>query len=154
MKTKLINFFAILTLAVIISSCVKKDHVCYRFEVYNATDTPITVRLSSWGSYQMYINGTYDSKYKFHAEETINSNSSLIFSIEVGDNPDPKKIPSSLTPAWEYITAIECNGVAIPKAYFANRENWELNVAPQINGTFTSVGLLISPELIEQFRNN
>lgn len=108
--------------------------------------------MSSWGSYAMFINSIYDSKYKFHEEETIKPHSSLIFSTEVGDDPDPFEIPSSLTPAWEYITAIKCNGVTIPKEYFANRKNWELGVAPQINGTFTSIDLYISPELIEQFR--
>ena len=112
----------------------------------------MTVNLSSWGKYTMFINGLYDSKYKFHKVETIEPHSSLIFNREVGDDPDPYTIPSSLTPAWEYITTIECDGVTIPKEYFTNRENWELNVANQLNGTFTIINLCISPKLIEQFR--
>lgn len=155
MKTlmkRAIKLFAILALTVIASSCVKEGHVCYRFEIYNATDAPMTVTISSWGGYNIYINDMYDSDYKFHEVETIQSHSSLMFSTEVGDDPDPCRIPSSLVPAWEYITAIECNGVTIPKAYFTNQENWELNVASQINGTFTLINLYILPELIEQFR--
>lgn len=138
-----IKLFLIISLAIIVSSCVKEDHVCYRFEVYNTSNAPITIHLSSWGNYSMYINDMYDSKYKFHEVETIKPQSSLTFSIEVGDNPNPYKIPSSLTPAWEYVTAIECNGETIPKEYFANLDNWELSVANQINGTFTSIRLYI-----------
>lgn len=149
---QVIKLFAILALIVIVSSCSKEDHVCYHFEVHNATETPMTVNISSWGSYIMYINGVYNSKYKFHEVETIKPHSSLTFSIEVGDNPDPVGIPSSLTPAWEYITAIECDGVSIPKEYFANPENWESSFAALISGKFKSITLCISPELIEQFR--
>lgn len=146
---QVIKLLTVLILVIITSSCVKEGHVCYRFEVYNTTDTPMTVHLSSWGNYSMYINDLYDSKYKFHEVETIKPYSSLIFSTEVGDDPNPNEIPSSLIPAWEYITAIECNGITISKEYFTNPTNWELSVAPQINGTFTSISLNISSELIE-----
>ena len=138
----------------IVSSCVKEGCVCYRFEVYNLTNTPMTVHLSSWGSYSMYINGLYSSKYKFHEVETIQSKSSLIFSAEVGDDPDPYQIPASIIPAWEHIVAIECNGVAIPKEYFSNPENWEINVANQINGTFSNISLYISTDLVERISQN
>lgn len=140
----------IMALSFMLSSCVKEGHVNYSFEVYNATKTPMTVHLSSWGNYTMYINGMYDSAYKFHEVESIVPGSYLMFSASVGDDPDPWHIPASLTPAWEYITAIECGGVTIPKAYFSNQENWELNPAFQINGTFTTINLVITPELIEQ----
>lgn len=149
-----LKLITILALTILISSCVKEGYVCYRFQVYNLTETSLKIHLSSWGSYQMYINDMYDSKYKFHDVEMIQPNSSLIFSTEVGDEPDPLKIPPSLIPAWEYITAIECNGVAIPKEYFTNPKNWELSTAPQINGTFTHITLYISPELIEQLRQD
>ena len=142
----------ILSFIMVMASCVKEGHVCYRFEIYNGTDTPMTINLSSWGKYSMYINNVYSSSYKFHRTENIESNSSLIFSGDVGDDPDPNVIPASLTPAWEYILSIECDGVEIPKEYFSNLNNWELNVANQINGTFTQISLLISSELIEQFR--
>lgn len=148
------KFFSILTLALIMASCTKEDSVSYRFEVQNLTDTSITVKLSSWGSYNIAINGMFDSKYKFQEVETIKPNGSLTFSKNVGGNSEPYEIPSSLTPAWEYITAIECDGVTIPKEYFTKRENWELNVEHQINGTFTYIKLYILPELIEQIRNN
>ena len=144
----------LIMLTIIVSSCVKEGHVSYRFEVYNATETPMTIHLSSWGGYSMYVNGMYDSKYKFHQMETIIPHSSLIFSKEVGDNPDPYTIPTSLTPPWEYITAIEINGITIPKAYFTNRENWELGVATQMNGTFTSISLIITPDLLDQLSPN
>lgn len=144
----------LMILTVIVSSCVKEGHVNYRFEVHNATEMPMTIHLSSWGGYNMYVNGMYDSKYKYHEIETINSHSSLIFSKEVGDDPDPYHIPTSLTLAWEYITAIDINGVTIPKAYFANRKNWELSVATQINGTFTSIRLIITPDLLDQLSPN
>lgn len=140
-----------LTLVFILSSCVKEGYVNYSFKVHNATKIPMTVHLSSWGNYTMYINGMYDSAYKFHKMESIEPGSYLMFSTSVGDDPDPWHIPASLTPAWEYITAIECTGVIIPKEYFSNRENWELNPAFQINGTFTIISLVITPELIEQF---
>jgi len=102
----------------------------------------------------MYINGSYDSRHKFQEFETIKPGSQLLFETQVGDDPDPWEIPPSLTPAWDYIVAIECNGVTIPKEYFSNRENWELNVINQINGTFTHVDIVISPELIEQLVQN
>lgn len=146
--------FLILVLAITASSCVKEGHVCYRFQVYNTTDIPMTVHLSSWGEYAVYINDLYDSQYKFHQMETIKSGSSLIFDTQVGDNPDPYEIPLSIIPAWEYVVAIECNGVTIPKEYFSNRENWEFNVANQINGTFSEINLNVSPELIEQLLQN
>lgn len=135
------KLFAIFALAVTASSCVKEGHICYRFEIYNNTGMPMTVSLSSWGGYTMSINGMYDSSYKFHEVEVIKPYSSLMFSKTVGGDPAPYGIPPSLTPAWEYITAIDCNGVAIPKEYFANRENWETNVAWQINGTFMHIVL-------------
>lgn len=150
----LVKYFFILLFLSIVSSCVKEGHVCYRFEIYNSTDTQMTINLSSWGKYSMYINGMYSSDYKFHKTENIQPYSSLIFSGDVGDDPDPHVIPTSLTPAWEYILSIECDGIEIPKEYFSNPDNWELNVGHQINGTFTHIGLLISPELIEQFRKN
>ncbi len=147
------EFSFILLLIGVLSSCTKEGHVSYSFEVYNQTeDTSLTVSLSSWGGYMMYINGMYDSGYKFHQEEAIRPNSSLGFAKSVGDAPDPYKIPSSLTPPWEYITAIECDGVSIPKEYFGNPANWEIQPAFQINGTFSYITLLITPELIEQFR--
>lgn len=148
-----VKFSFILLLIGVLSSCVKEGHVCYSFEVYNQTgDSPLTVSLSSWGGYTMYINGMYESGYKFHQEEAIRPNSYLGFVKSVGDDPDPNKIPSSLTPAWEYITAMECGGVSIPKEYFGNPANWEIQPAFQINGTFSLITLRITPELIEQFR--
>ena len=107
------------------SSCVKEGDVCYRFEIFNGTDKPMTMNLSSWGNYSMYINGTYSSDYKFHPTEAIKSHSSLIFDKIVGDNPDPYEIPSSLTLPWEYIKLIECDGVEIPKEYYSNINNWD-----------------------------
>lgn len=125
----------------------------YSFQVRNhIEDKPITVRLSSWGGYTMYINGIYDSDYKFHEVVTINPRSDLGFSKSVGDDPNPFAIPTSLTPAWEYITAIECDGVSIPKEYFGNPQNWEIQPGFQINGTFTEIKIEITAELIEQFR--
>lgn len=148
-----VRFFFILLLIGVTSSCVKEGHVQYSFEVYNLTkDKPMMVHLSSWGGYTMYINGIYDSGYRFHKEETIKPNSYLMFAKSVGDDPNPFAIPASLTSAWEYITAIACDGVSIPKEYFCNPENWEIQPAFQINGTFTNITLLITPELIEQFR--
>lgn len=148
MKTfQLFNLLIALAVILTFTSCVEEGHVCYRFEIHNSTDGPMKINLSSWGEYSVYINGTYDSTYKFHEEETINPHSHLTFSKEIGDDPDPYKIPASLTPAWEYITAITCNGVSIPKEYFTDEKNWKLNVAYQINGTFTSIGLNITPEL-------
>lgn len=141
---------AVFMLVFAVASCVKEGHVCYRFEVFNLTDAPMTVRLSSWGVYQMYINGTYNSKHRFQSEETIHANNSLIFSTEVGDEPDPFEIPASLTPAWEHIVSISCNGIDIPKAYFADRGHWDLSSVNQINGTFTIITLVITPELLEQ----
>lgn len=138
----------ILALALATCSCVKEGHVCYRFVVLNATSEPMNVRLSSWGKYTMYINGQYDSRHKFTEVETIDPNSTLIFDVQIGDDPDPNVIPSSLTPAWEYIESIEIDGVRIPKEYYANRDNWDLAVLNQINGTFTKIGLAITPELI------
>lgn len=142
--------FLILVLVIAASSCVKKGYVCYRFEVCNATDAPMTVHLSSWGRYTVSINGMYDSGCKFHDVETIKSGASLIFNAQVGDNPNPHEIPSSIVPAWNYIVAIECNEKTIPKEYFSNRENWELNVANQINGTFSEIRLVITPEQLSQ----
>jgi len=148
------NFLILILLTFTISSCVKEGHVCYRFDIYNGTDTPMTINLSSWGNYNIYINGMYDSEYKFHPTEAIAAHSSLMFDKSVGDNPDPYAIPASLTPPWEYITSIECGGVVIPKEYYSNINNWDFGVASQINGTFTHIELLITPELIEQFRND
>lgn len=148
-----VKIFFILLLIGVASSCVKEGHVMYSFEVYNLTkDKPMTVHLSSWGGYTMYINGLYDSDYKFHEVVTINPRSDLGFTKSVGDDPNPRTIPASLTPAWEYITAIECDGVSIPKEYFGNPENWEIQPAFQINGTFSEIRLEITAELIEQFR--
>lgn len=149
-----IKIFVIFALAIIASSCTKENQVCYRFEVHNAINMPMTIRLSSWGNYEMYINNIFDSKYEFHEVEIINPHSGLIFSKTVGDDPDPYEIPLGLKPGWKYISAIECDGVSIPKAYFVNQENWERRVASQINGIFTIYSFIISPELIEQFRTN
>ena len=143
---RVVKLFIIVVIVGLVSSCVKENHVCYRFEVCNVTETPITIHLSSWGGYSMYINEMYDSKYKFHDLETIEPHSSLIFSTEVGGDPDPYKIPSSLIPAWKYITAIECGGEAIAKEYFNDPENWKLSVARQMNGTFTHIRLLIEKQ--------
>ena len=85
---------------------------------------------------------------------TITSLSSLSFEALGGDDTYPGQIPMSLTPEWEYLESIECNGVTIPKEYFSNRENWELNPAFQINGTFTHISITITSELIEQFSLN
>ena len=147
-----VNFFFILLIIGVVSSCVKEGHVCYRFEIYNGTDTPMTMNLSSWGNYIMFINGIYNSEYKFHPTEAIKSHSSLIFDKIVGDDPDPYAIPTSLTLPWEYIKSIECDGVEIPKEYYSNINNWDLGVARQINGVFSGIKLVITPELIEQFR--
>ncbi len=38
--------------------------------------------------------------------------------------------------------------MAIPKEYFTNKEKWEIGVANQINGTFTSISLSVLPELV------
>lgn len=86
--------------------------------------------------------------------EAIRTRWTLIISTEVGDEPNPYEIPASVTPAWKYITAIECNGVAIPKEYFTNAENWELSTTSPINGTFTHINLYISQELIDQLLVN
>lgn len=149
-----IHILKLFILAFMLSSCVKEGHVAYRFELFNATGSPMIVHLSSWGRYSVSVNGLYDSSHKFHEKETITSHSSLIFETQVGFDPDPWQIPLSLTPAWEYVKSIECNGVTIPKEYFSNLENWDLGVANQINGTFTIISLVISPELIEQFSQN
>lgn len=147
-----VKIFFVLLLIVITSSCVKEGHVMYTFMVY--TEKPITVRLSSWGGYTMYVNGAYDSNYKFHEVVTIDPYSYLGFTKSVGDYPSASAIPASLTPAWEYIIAIECEGVSIPKEYFKNPQNWEIQPAFQINGTFTDIRLDITAEVIEQFRQN
>jgi hypothetical protein len=38
--------------------------------------------------------------------------------------------------------------MAIPKEYFTNKEKWEIGVANQINGIFTSINLSVLPELV------
>lgn len=148
------RIFIVIALAIMSVSCVKEGHVCYRFEIVNATEKDMTVRLSQWGNYAMYINLVYDSEYSFHEVETIKAHSSLIFSTDVGDNPDPRSIPPSITPAWEYIKAIECNGVAIDKEYFTDIKNWELAAVSQINGKFTMITLVVTPELLERLNND
>ena len=121
-----VNIFCILLLIGVASSCQKEGNVCYRFEIYNGTEKPMTMNLSSWGNYIVFINGIYNSEYKFHPTEAIESHSSLIFDKNVEDNPDPYAIPSSLTLPWEYIKSIECDGVEIPKEYYSNINNWDL----------------------------
>lgn len=152
---QIIKLFEILMLVFTISSCTKEGHVPYSFGIYNQTDTPITVHLSSWGDYTMYINGEYNSKYKFHEKEIINPHSFLMFTKVVADNPNPREIPPSLTPAWEYITEIECGGMTIPKEYFTNLENWDYQATTiSIAGKGTNINLWITPELIEQLLQN
>ncbi|MFY1612625.1 hypothetical protein ACOMSG_07225 [Macellibacteroides fermentans] len=146
-----VKIFFILLLIGVASSCQKEGNVCYRFEIYNGTEKPMTMNLSSWGNYIMFINGIYNSEYKFHPTEAIESHSSLIFDEIVEDNPDPYAIPSSLTLPWEYIKSIECDGVEIPKEYYSNINNWDFGVAHQINGIFSKFTLTITPELIKQF---
>ena len=74
------------------------------------------------------------------------------FSQIVGDNPNPHEIPSSVVPAWKYITAMKCGGVSIPRSFFTDRANWETSVAFQINGTFSEIVFVITPELLEEFQ--
>ncbi len=38
--------------------------------------------------------------------------------------------------------------ISIPKEYFTNKEKWEIGVANQINGIFTSISLSVLPELV------
>lgn len=142
----------VIVLLFALSSCLDEDSVEYRFEIANTTETPMEIHLSSWGGYTMYINEMYDSKYKFHEVETIHPHSSIIFSKVVGNNPEARNIPNSLIPPWNYITSITCNGVIIPKEYYANQDNWEINVAYQLNGTFTHIDFYITQELIERFQ--
>ncbi|MCC8147145.1 MAG: hypothetical protein LIO93_12090 [Bacteroidales bacterium] len=149
---QVIKLFTILAITVMVSSCMMdEDEVCYRFKVFNVTDTEMKIHLSSWGNYAMIINDKGSSDHKFHGVETINPHSSLEFVKTVGGDPNPWVIPSSLTPAWEYIIKIECDGVTIPKEYVSNQENWDLGVVAQFNGTATQIQLYILPELIEQY---
>ena len=137
----------------LLSSCrMEEDEVQYNFIIHNATETPITIGLSSWGAYHVYIDGMYDSRHKFSESETISPNNNMQFSQIVGDNPNPHEIPSSVVPAWEYITAMKCGGVSIPRGFFTDRANWETSVAFQINGTFSEIVFVITPELLEEFR--
>ncbi|WP_446787280.1 hypothetical protein [Macellibacteroides fermentans] len=145
-----VKIFFILLLIGVASSCQKEGDVCYRFEIYNGTEKTMTMNLSSWGNYIMFINGIYNSEYKFHPTEAIESHSSIIFDEIVEDNPDPYAIPSSLTLPWEYIKSIECDGVEIPKEYYSNINNWDFGVVHQINGIFSKFTLIITPELIKQ----
>ena len=146
----------------LLSSCrMEEDEVQYNFIIHNATETPITIELSSWGAYHVYIDGMYDSRHKFSESETISPNNNMQFSQIVGDNPNPHEIPSSVVPAWEYITAMKCGGVSIPRSFlgvsiprsfFTDRANWETSVAFQINGTFSEIVFVITPELLEEVR--
>ena len=127
----------------LLSSCrMEEDEVQYNFIIHNTTETPITIELSSWGAYHVYIDGMYDSRHKFSESETISPNNNMQFSQIVGDN----------LPAWEYITAMKCGGVSIPRSFFTDRTNWETSVAFQINGTFSEIVFVITPELLEEFR--
>lgn len=138
------SLILVVSVLLLFVSCLKEGHVAYRFEVKNATSEPMTVYLSSWGDYKMYINGIYDSKYKFHDMEIIQPHSSLIFSIVVGDDPNPSEIPATLIPAWGYISSIEYDNIKIDKEYFRNKENWKIDVIHQINGTFTQIELVVA----------
>ena len=131
---------------------MEEDEVQYNFIIHNATETPITIELSSWGAYHVYIDGMYDSRHKFSESETISPNNNMQFSQIVGDNPNPHEIPSSVVPAWKYITAMKCGGVSIPRSFFTDRANWETSVAFQINGTFSEIVFVITPELLEEFQ--
>ena len=83
----------------LLSSCrMEEDEVQYNFIIHNATETPITIELSSWGAYHVYIDGMYDSRHKFSESETISPNNNMQFSQIVGDNPNPHEIPSSVVP--------------------------------------------------------
>ena len=119
----------------LLSSCrMEEDEVQYNFIIHNATETPITIELSSWGAYHVYIDGMYDSRHKFSESETISPNNNMQFSQIVGDNP------------------MKCGGVSIPRSFFTDRANWETSVAFQINGTFSEIVFVITPELLEEFR--
>lgn len=135
-----------------LSSChLENDEVQYNFIIHNTTETPVTLTLSSWGAYHIYIDGTYDSRHKFSKQETISPHNFIQFSQIVDDNPDAGEISLSIIPVWEYITSIECGGVSIPKEFFANRTNWDISVARQINGVFSDVQFVITPDLIKRF---
>lgn len=137
----------------LLPSCrLEEDEVQYNFIIHNATETPISIGLSSWGAYHVYIDGMYDSRHKFSECETISPHNDMQFSQIVGGNPNPSEIPSSVVPAWEYITAMKCGGVSIPRSFFTDRANWETSVAFQINGTFSETVFVITPELLEKFR--
>ena len=47
---------------------------------------------------------------------------------------------------------MKCGGVSIPRSFFTDRANWETSVAFQINGTFSEIVFVITPELLEEFR--
>ena len=142
-----------LCLIFLLSSChLEEDEVQYNFVIYNWTETPVELTLSSWGAYHVYIDGMYDSRRKFSEQETISPGNYMQFSQIVGDNPNPHEIPSSVVPAWEYITAMKCGGVSIPRSFFTDRANWETSVAFQINGTFSEIVFVITPELLEEFQ--
>lgn len=144
-----------LCLIFLLSSChLEEDEVQYNFVIYNWTETPVELTLSSWGAYHVYIDGMYDSRRKFSERETISPGNYMQFSQIVGDNPDAGEIPPSIIPAWEYIVSIECGGVSIPKSFFADRANWKIAGAHQFTGTFSDVFLEITPELLEQFKAN
>lgn len=150
---QLVRFYSVLFwVAFFLSACVKKGHVGYEFIVYNETEVDMKVHLTSWGRYTMYINGSYDSRHKFQEVETIEPRNSLVFYAEVGGDPDPAVMPASLVMPWAYITAIECNGISVPSSYFSWPDNWENAVLHQINGTYSRWGLIITPELLEEFR--
>ena len=127
----------------LLSSCrMEEDEVQYNFIIHNATETPITIELSSWGAYHVYIDGMYDSRHKFSESETISPNNNMQFSQIVGDNPNPHEIPSSVVPAWEYITAMKCGGVSIPRSFFTDRANFhssKLLYRPGKLGNFCSL---------------
>ena len=77
----------------LLPSCrLEEDEVQYNFIIHNATETPISIGLSSWGAYHVYIDGMYDSRHKFSECETISPHNDMQFSQIVGGNPNPSEI--------------------------------------------------------------
>lgn len=143
-------FVVLMVVPFVATSCVKEGHVACHFKIFNATESDVIVKFSSWGVFFVTHDGMWQSGHKFHDTETITPRNSLIMSVEVEDD-NYYNIPPSVTPAWEYITEISCNGVVVPKEYYVDQKNWDVGVVSQLNGKFIEVRLLITPELLAQF---
>ena len=88
----------------LLPSCrLEEDEVQYNFIIHNATETPISIGLSSWGAYHVYIDGTYDSRHKFSECETISPH------MKCGGVSIPRSFFTDRA-NWETSVAFQING--------------------------------------------